>query len=303
MEELRVTLINNRPKLSQGSLRTYVSILKNLFYKFHDKDTPIDIEWFHKQDLILQHLENYEAKKRKTILASLIVLCGNKDCKKYSALMDKDMEISKKQDLEQKKTPKQEENWIDYDKIKEIYETMFHSVKKLFIGRNKKILNGDDKQSVQNVLILGLTSGVLGVEPRRALDYTEMVLATPDDENSNFIKGNSFVFAKYKTAKFKGVKEISIPKETMKIINAYKKVLPEDQKYMFVDKNGNKLDPVKLSQRLNSIFGGRKISVSMLRHIYLTQKYKDIPALKEIIETADNMGHSVLQAREKRLSI
>ncbi len=297
MEELKSTLISNRPKLSEGSIRTYISILKNLFYKHHDKSEPIDINWFHKQDLILQHLENYEAKKRKTILASLIVLCGDKNCKKYSALMDKDMEFSKKQDLEQKKTPKQEENWIDYDKIKEIYDNMFNSVKKLFIGRNKKILTADDKQSVQNALLLGLCPGILGVEPRRALDYTEMVLREPS-ESDNFIKGNTFIFSKYKTAKFKGVKEIPIPKETMKLINAYKKILPEDQKYMFVDKNGNKLDPVKLGQRLNSIFCGRKISVSMLRHIYLTQKYKDIPALKDIIETADNMGHSLLQALE-----
>ena len=296
MEELKQTLITNRPKLSAGSIRTYVSILKNLFYKHHDKETPIQLKWFHNQDTIIKHLEEYEPKKRKTILASLIVLCGEKDCKKYSALMDEDMKVAKKIDLEQNKTDKQKENWIDYDKIKELYDAMFSETKKSLFGRNKKILEGDEQQSVQNVLLLGLTSGVLGIEPRRALDYTEMVMEPA--ENSNYIKGTKFVFGIYKTAKSKGIKEIPIPKETMKIINAYKKVLPTDQKYMFVDKNGNKLDPTKLGQRLNKVFGGRKLSVSMLRHIYLTQKYKDVPALKEMIETADNMGHSLLQALE-----
>jgi hypothetical protein len=36
----------------------------------------------------------------------------------------------------------------------------------------------------------------------------------------------------------------------------------------------------------------------MLRHIYLTDKYKDIPALKELKKTAAEMSHSVSEALE-----
>jgi hypothetical protein len=34
----------------------------------------------------------------------------------------------------------------------------------------------------------------------------------------------------------------------------------------------------------------------MLRHIYLSNKYKDVPALKEMKATAANMGHSIEEA-------
>jgi hypothetical protein len=36
----------------------------------------------------------------------------------------------------------------------------------------------------------------------------------------------------------------------------------------------------------------------MLRHIYLTNKYKDIPALSKMEEVAADMGHSVSTAME-----
>jgi hypothetical protein len=36
----------------------------------------------------------------------------------------------------------------------------------------------------------------------------------------------------------------------------------------------------------------------MLRHIYLTDKYKDIPAINELKQTASDMSHSVAEALE-----
>jgi len=47
---------------------------------------------------------------------------------------------------------------------------------------------------------------------------------------------------------------------------------------------------------LNTIFDGKHISCDMLRHIYLTNLYKDVPALTQMEKTAEDMGHSVGQA-------
>lgn len=35
-----------------------------------------------------------------------------------------------------------------------------------------------------------------------------------------------------------------------------------------------------------------------MRHIFLTEKYGDIPAIKEMEKTAHDMGHSVSQAMQ-----
>jgi hypothetical protein len=65
--------------------------------------------------------------------------------------------------------------------------------------------------------------------------------------------------------------------------------------YLLFDNNGNKLNSVKLNQRLNKIFNG-KVSVNALRHTYLTDKFgEQIEKNKEIANTMEKMGSSSSQ--------
>ena len=70
---------------------------------------------------------------------------------------------------------------------------------------------------------------------------------------------------------------------------------------MLFDAKGNKLSNVKVTQRLNKIFG-KNASVSILRHSYITEKYEKQSlgnlTLKDIQETATEMGHSLQQHLE-----
>jgi hypothetical protein len=71
------------------------------------------------------------------------------------------------------------------------------------------------------------------------------------------------------------------------------KTSPND--YLLFDNNGNKLNSVKLNQRLNKIFNG-KISTNALRHSYLTDKFGDtIEKNKQIANTMEQMGSSSSQ--------
>ena len=65
---------------------------------------------------------------------------------------------------------------------------------------------------------------------------------------------------------------------------------------MLVDTNGDQLSSVKLNQRINKLFDQKKVGVNIFRHSFLSEKYKDVPALDEILKTADGMGHSVVEA-------
>jgi hypothetical protein len=51
-----------------------------------------------------------------------------------------------------------------------------------------------------------------------------------------------------------------------------------------------------ITTQLNRIFAPKKISSSMLRHIYLTDKYGDVK--EEMAEDAKAMGHSVSMQRD-----
>ena len=48
----------------------------------------------------------------------------------------------------------------------------------------------------------------------------------------------------------------------------------------------------QITRALNGIFD-KKISVNMLRHVYLSSKYADMPSITELESTANKLGHSV----------
>jgi hypothetical protein len=66
---------------------------------------------------------------------------------------------------------------------------------------------------------------------------------------------------------------------------------------MLYSTNGNKLSSPQISRILNKVFD-KNVSTSMLRHIYLTNIYKDLPALNKMEELSREMGHSLLQGLE-----
>jgi hypothetical protein len=43
------------------------------------------------------------------------------------------------------------------------------------------------------------------------------------------------------------------------------------------------------------VFDGKKVSTDMLRHIFLTDKFKDVPAINDMQQLATEMGHSMMQ--------
>ena len=65
---------------------------------------------------------------------------------------------------------------------------------------------------------------------------------------------------------------------------------------MLLSRNKNLLSSSQISRMLNKIFDGKKISVDMLRHIYLTDLYKNVPSIRDMEKTAEDMGHSVESA-------
>ena len=294
---LKEVLLHNRPKLSAGSLSTYQSILKNLLYKEHTKETPIDTKWFENQKEVLKHLENTPSRKRKTILSALVVVTdSNEHNHLYKSLVESDGKVTHLENIKQTKSETQKENWITQEDIKELFDKMYKGVKPLFKKKTFEEFTTGEYQQFQNLIILAVLGG-LWISPRRSQDYTELKIKGDIDKTTdNYKTKNSFVFNTYKTARFYGKQEVEIPKDLGNLLNKFIKINPYH--YLFNDSNGNKLNSVKLSQRLNSIFGGKHISVNILRHSFLSDKYKNVPALSDMLKTAQDMGHSVLEGLE-----
>jgi integrase len=275
-------IIKLKPNISDSSVNTYNSILKNL-YKNVFKSTDIDLKNFEKTAPIISYLKDLEPRKRKTILASLVVITDNK---RYRDQMLKDIEEYRADESKQIKSEKQSDSWLEKSEISDIFSDMTTNVNILY---KKKTLSMSDLQDIQNYIILCVLSGIF-IPPRRSKDYVDFKIRDIDRENDNYIDKKTMVFNSYKTAKTYQRQEIPIPPELLKILNKWIKVNPTD--YLLFDSNSKKLSNVKLTQRLNKIFG-KKASVNQLRHSYLSNKYQDTIKLnKDMADDMEAMGSS-----------
>ena len=288
MSDLKIILQNklkeNRSSLSTSSIRTYVSILTNLYKKMKGEG---NIEWFNKEDdEILKHLDDKNDQTRKTTLSALFVLTNMKE---YQTVMNTIMKKVNDDYKDQKMNEKQKDNWISIDEIKEKYNVLSTDVNLML--RRKKILN---ENVMMEFLLMSFLGGVL-IPPRRSLDYSEMKIRNYDVKTDNYYKANKFYFNKYKTFKTYGLQVLEVPKELNVVLKKWIKINTND--YMIYSSNGNKLSCPQITRMLNKIFG-KKISTSMLRHIYLTNVYKDVPQINKMENLANEMGHSVSTAME-----
>jgi len=138
--------------------------------------------------------------------------------------------------------------------------------------------------------------GGIYIPPRRSLDFTEMMIDDlPQNKNNiNYIDNGSFVFNVYKTAKTYGEQKMKIPLALKNIIKKWVTKNPTD--FLFFDVRHNKLTPIKLNQRLNNIFDGKKVGSTALRRTYLTEKYEDtVSEMKDLNEDMKKMGSSKSQ--------
>jgi len=273
MNTLKEQLKTKRPSLSDNSLTTYASILKNVYKNVFNSD-DIDIEKFNETDKILEVIKSIEPKKRKIILSALMIITNDK--KKFK---DISIEIPTKvedpifdaghnasptsvmiEELEEKEpeptpeepqpTPEPDTSFQAY--IKEVYDNLKNDAELVY---KKKTLSTADYQLIQSFIIVSLLGGMF-IKPRKSKDYVDFKIKNIDETNDNHIQKDKLIF---NTAE----KEIvEIPKPLQSILKKWISINPTE--YLLFDTNKNKLSSVKLNQRLNKIFNNKKVSINAL---------------------------------------
>jgi len=290
MDELKKTLgekiKENRPNIKETSIKTYISCLSNLVKKMEGK---LNIDFFNNPEPILKYLENKTPSQRKTTLSALFILTTNEE---YQKPMLEDIKTVNDNYKEQKKNIKETENWISQEDLQKVFDE--HHNKAMSILK-KKDWNAIDITELQKFFILVFLSGIL-FPPRRSQDYTELKVKNFSDEDNYILKGVIY-FNIYKTSKTYGQQKIEIPSHIDKMIKKYVKHIDNDY-FFFNPKTGNKFTSPNITIMLNSIFD-KKVSTNMLRHIFLSEKYKDLPHIKEMELTSCQMGHTLMTCLEK----
>ena len=286
---LRAYIADKRPSLSESSVNTYASILRSL-HKGAFGTVDFDPESVDKTDVIMEYLKDTPPSKRKTTLSALVILSDNKT---YRDLMMSDIKHYKEEMNLNAKTDAQRASWVTESDIAKKYKEVGKDANVLF---KKENLNSAELQRLQNYVILSVLGG-MHIPVRRSKDYVDFKVRNVDKEKDNYMEKNKFCFNSYKTAKSYGKQTIPIPRKLQTVMKKWISVAPCGTDYLLFDTNGKGLGEgngsVKLNQRIQKIFDGKKVGVNGLRHSSLTEKFAPVVAMKqEIKETMEAMGTS-----------
>lgn len=285
--DLKKAIKEKRPNLSDSSITTYNSILKNLYKKVFDGE-EIDLKKFDDTQKILTYLKEVPPAKRKTILSALVIMTNDK---KYRDLMLEDIKDYTQDIGKQEKTETQKENWVETDGVKALWETLKKNTDLLY---KKAHLTSGDLQQIQSFIIVSLLGGIF-IPPRRSKDLVDWKIKNIE-EKDNYLKKSNIHYNSYKTAKCYGEQVVAIPITLKNILNKWIKINPTD--YLLFDTNQNPLTSVKLNQRLNKLFDGKKVGVNQLRKTYLTGKYAEHSKIeKQLAQDMTSMGSSTAQEK------
>jgi len=280
-----------KPELSANSIKTYNVILKKLYRDIFGDTTTPNTDNFQNVARIMAHLKDAAIQTRKTKLSAVMVLAPTPE---YRAQISADIIESKKQTDRSVMTEKLEASEITPEQMRTVSAALKQDAAALF---KKSSLTAKNVQDIQNHVIVNLYHG--HIAPRRAIDFTEMVLVPTDKATENYLdmKGSKFVFNKYKTAGTYGTQEIAIPAALKKIIKKWIPLIPEGTNHLLFNANREPLTNVTLNQRLTEIFGPGR-GVNSIRHLYLTQNHSEtIRGEDKLSEDMRAMGSNINQAR------
>ena len=294
---------SGKPDISPNTRKLYMHNLTRL-----NKGKVIKNLNFLIPPAILEGLNEIKANTRRTyIIAIVSALKGRPEAKYrklYTRYYDELMKLNAELKTNNTKSAKQEANWMSQEDIIDKCNTLCEIIPEI---EGKKKISATEYEQLLHCLILSL---YVKQAPRRNKDYTEMMVVKqlPSDTKMNYLNVNdwTWTFNNYKTKGTYNSVSIPVPPELQDIIKVYlqhfpcakemkkKKPLPCP---FLIHQDGRVINTsTEMTRVLNKILGGR-VGSSMLRNIFLTDKYgkvseemsDDVAAMGTSLDTANNV--------------
>ena len=298
IEQLKKNIKEIKPNIKDNSLNLYLRNIKLLHKRITGEEEVKDLNFLDKFEQIIDSLDKYTVPTQRNYISSIITVLQTTDNDILPLYIEYYKELSEQYQKTidtQKKTQKQKDNWVTMDDLKIIknkYKKEVQEIIKLSNPTNKQI------DTIQRYLVCVLYIGSKNNPPLR-LDYAPMFvkyISEYEKDNKNnllVIKPNTMFFhiGKYKNVRSYGTKIIPVSPPLKKIIDIYLKY--NKTGFLLINANKTPMNANGLTKYLNKVFEDtdKKISATMLRHIFLSEHY---PADKKNREkTANKMCHSV----------
>jgi hypothetical protein len=282
--------------ISASSRKLYTFNLR----KLNDGKEVKNLNFLSKPEII-NKLEALTPNTRRTYIIAVVSSLKDRPEAKYKKLYNKyfKMMIDINADLKNNttKSETQKENWISQEEVMKKCNSLGEIVAEIK-GRRK--ISEVQYTQLLHAVVLGL---YCLQPPRRNSDYTKclVVKKIPEDNEYNYldIKNWDWVFNNYKTKKtYKQVK-MPVPEELVDLLKVYFQYHPHAKAMkqksfepfpFLMTQDGKVIDTsTEMTRTLNKIFG-KKIGSSLLRNIFLTDKYSD--NAKEMADDVKAMGTS-----------
>lgn len=300
--------LNNELMQKKGMSETSASQYIRTLYNLNGKLIFNTLSFLKQTAFISARISEYAASTQKnmySIITSVLSLYKDKAGYKkpynyyFNIMMDKSKNYNESDKT--KKTQKQEDNWLSWEVILEHQKQLSEEISKHYDHFTAGVWD-----TFLSHMILSLYTMFA---PRRNQDYQFLlVVKKPEqatDKNMNYIvlDNHDFVFNRYKTAKTHGQQVFQIPDDLFDVILNYlhhhpigktQKTLGTKPFDFLVHYNGEPLTSLNSITRILNRIIGKRIGATMLRHIYLSNKY-DIAEMKK---DADEMGHNIEMQRD-----
>ena len=256
---------------------------------------------FLSKPVIEEKLETLTPNTRRTYIIAVVSSLKDRPEAKYKKLYNKfyKMLVDINADLKTNtsKSEKQKENWITQEEVMKKCKDLGEITEEI---KGKRKISEEQYTQLYHAVVLGL---YCLQPPRRNSDYTKMLVVknVPEDTDYNYLdmKNWEWIFNNYKTKKaYKQVK-LPVPEELVKLLKVYFQYHPEAKELkkktfepvpFLMTQEGKVIDTsTEMTRTLNKIFG-KKIGSSLLRNIFLTDKYSD--NAKEMEDDVKAMGTS-----------
>jgi hypothetical protein len=276
--------------LSTKTIQMYMTKLRIL-----NNNEPVkSLAFLKKVSEIKAKLESIENDNtRKSYVASIVAVLNRQDDKaskkaneQYKTMFMKERSIFADKQALGEKSDTQKANWMQQDEVIAIHKALADKVDAI---ENKTKLTEKEHKLVEDWLLLSL---YVLQPPRRNADYYMMKFGLGTDKNFNYVcldKG-MYHFNNFKTAKY-GAEELPIPDKMKSVLKQYLELTGlKAGDFVLFQKDTRRTSSNSITKALNRILG-KKVGASMLRHIFITDKYGDVK--DEEKNDAAFMSHSV----------
>jgi len=285
--EVLKQILTKKADIADSSARVYTTNLINVMKHF----AWDSLKYFNsKYKEVITYLASLVPQKAKGILSSILAVASTKKAVEAYKKMIVDVSgKAKEQDAKQEKTDKQEENWCSWDDVMKRYKEVEEDALPLF---KKSSWTPAQMKAMQHYVVL---SCYCLIPPRRIADYTNFKVKDIDTKEDNYYDSEKkkLVFNHYKTAKTYGTQTVDCPPALQEVFDKWFPIASKYSEYLLFNSYGDAMTQPQLTKMINSIFGDKKISASMLRHIFISDEVlKDVPKMEDLQKIASEMGHS-----------